>query len=318
MPEYFRSGDGIALREDVKPGVARLYIYHCPQPDAGSKVISSVLENMSDRPLKFTLLRRAFPKPGGNYYKIGKSALAAYFDAAPAPPKTLAPHQRMLVDPEMDQMQVTTDQLVHGIYEFQIDQPVRIFVFQRDPKADSTKIIDNLPLLRRIVNNKPSGAGRGVFLTSDYSITADTIDTANGLAQLIVADGKTDPWIRGRDSIDNINDGANKGNYGVMYHITLKFKSSDNRALAVLFTNPHPGESCGGAAAAVTVNDGVCKGGMVRLPADRINIKLFPECALIQRFATPGKDQVQEIQITYSPPGASCLPTPILLVPYVP
>src|SRR3954462_455133 len=29
-PEYF-PGNGIALREDVKPGPFRLYIYHCPE-----------------------------------------------------------------------------------------------------------------------------------------------------------------------------------------------------------------------------------------------------------------------------------------------
>ena len=44
-PEYFRSGDGIAMQEDVKPGVVRLYVYHCPDPKGGKKIISAVIEN---------------------------------------------------------------------------------------------------------------------------------------------------------------------------------------------------------------------------------------------------------------------------------
>src|SRR5205823_3560571 len=31
-PEYFRTGNGIAMQEEVKAGLVRLYIYHCPEP----------------------------------------------------------------------------------------------------------------------------------------------------------------------------------------------------------------------------------------------------------------------------------------------
>src|SRR5262245_40356284 len=39
-PEYFLTGNGIALQEEVKPGAVRLYVYHVPEPTGTPKVIS--------------------------------------------------------------------------------------------------------------------------------------------------------------------------------------------------------------------------------------------------------------------------------------
>ena len=129
-PEYFCTGNGISLQEDVKPGVVRLYVYHVPQPTNGPKTISAIIENLGAGPLKFRFLHRAFPKPSRDYHLIGKTGLIQFFNSKPAKTSSrISPGQRMVIDSDMDAATVTTDELVHGFYEFKINQPARITVF---------------------------------------------------------------------------------------------------------------------------------------------------------------------------------------------
>jgi hypothetical protein len=321
MPEYFRSGDGIAIQEEVRPGIVRLYLYHVPEPGEKKKIISAVIENLADEPTTMRFLRYSFPAPGTDYHKIGKAGLLGYFTSKSGDSAiTIAPHGRAVIDPELDKAIVTKDMLVHAIYEFEIDRPAQITTFQRDPSADSLAIIDKLPRLPRIVADKPSGAGRGLFLTSDFDVKPKNdrpMDTSGGPVQIVVADGKSDPWITGRDSIAGI-EGVVKGNYGVMYRIKLRRSSSDGRALALLMCNARGGQWCRYSAAAVMVSDGLFPGGATSLPADQVRFGTFPEAVVIQRFAPIAPGETGTIEFTYSPPGASCLPTPLLLIPYKP
>ena len=65
------------------------------------------------------------------------------------------------------------------------------------------------------------------------------------------------------------------------------------------------------------VNDGVWPGGTVAIPTDRVSYGETPgEMVLIRKNFRPlYKGWTRTLEITYSPPGASCIPTPMLLVP---
>lgn len=323
-PEYFRTGDGIALQELVKPGTVRLYVYHVPTPGTEKKTITAIIENKGDSPLNLRMLRRSFPAPGGDYHKIGKAGLIGYYTSTPeTSPRTVAPGARLVIDPEMDKSIVGQDILVHGLYEFEIDQPALISVFQKSIGQDSLTITDTLSRLPLVLPGKQaSGAGRGLFLTSNYEVTASdgfVIDTARGVQQLVVADGKTDPWLIGRDSITADDKQINKGNYGVMYKIKLTRKSTGGKALAVVMLNARADSKwCKYCGAAVEVNDGLHPGGAIPLPREQVRFEGPPQAAVIQTFAPVPEGRTETIEITYSPPGASCLPTPILFVPFDP
>jgi hypothetical protein len=71
-------------------------------------------------------------------------------------------------------------------------------------------------------------------------------------------------------------------------------------------------------AAAVEVNEGVFPGGVVRLPKEQPVFGEAEEAALIQKFPPLPKGKTGTIELVYSPPGAACIPTPLLLVPYQP
>jgi hypothetical protein len=300
----------------VKPGPFRLYIYHCPESTGAKRTISFVVENLADAPMKLRFLRYGYQKPGKDYLKIGKAGLLDYFTAKPGPAeRTIPPHGRAVLDPAVDAAVVSKDDLVHAFHELEVDQPTRVFVFQRDVDQDSLKVLDALPLLER----GKHGAGRGQFATTDFSVAA-AFDTADAAKQIVVADGKRDPWITGRDATTPGGAPAkDAGNYGVVYRIKLTRRSTDGRRLALLVVKPQEDKGyCPGAAAVVTLRVGDAKPEVISLPEKQMKFHQYPQAVVVQTFAPLDAGKSEPVELTYSPPGASCLPTPFLLVPYLP
>ena len=205
------------------------------------------------------------------------------------------------------------DELAHGIYEFVIDQPGEVSVVQTDPDSSGPSAA------ARITNIHPSShvnAGRGMFGISNYLVVAkDTLRTSGPASSLIVADGKLDPWIEGVD-------GSNgriidlEGNYGVMYDVEINWESTDGKGLALITWNAlSGGQWCGGMANVMKVSKGKFNEGIVQIPSDKLITTGYPEAVLIQIFLPDPKCRIQTIRFTYSPPGASCLPVPFILIP---
>ena len=317
-PEYF-PGNGISLQELVQPGVVRLYIYHVPDSSHKPKVISCILENPGTAPLRVKLLRTAFPKPGTDYPRVVKEALAAFLSSrAQTTVRSILPGEAVPLDAAMDATEATAGQLVHGFYEFELDQPCRISVFQRDPDEKSIEVVRTLP---KFPGSTGTGAGRGLFKSSEFVVTNKTgsaFSSVCGPQLLIVADGKEDRWIKGQDGISSATT-QDAGNYGVMYRIRITRSPDDTNSLAVLMGRSGSAYSgCGKVGGAVAVNDGFFPAGVVVLPKDQIAFGERGEMALIQKFGPVVDRKNATIEITYSPPGAACMPTPLLFVPYWP
>jgi hypothetical protein len=147
-------------------------------------------------------------------------------------------------------------------------------------------------------------------------LAQDTLDTKNGIRQIIMADGDRDPWIQGKEYTSGKVAGL-AGNYGVMYHVELKWKSTDGRGLALVTWNSRSDNNqwCGGMANTMVVSKGKFKEGIIQLPADRLITRKSPEAILVQVFPPATNGEEQTIHFTYSPPGASCLPTPLIFIP---
>ncbi len=319
-PEYFRVPEGIGMSEKVKPGVVRIYVYHVNGTTGTLKKISTVIENLGKEPLKVRFLKYASTGPSNDYFKVGKGGLVQYFESKPERKwREIPVGAAEPLDLRMDAARVKFDELVHGFYEIEITQPARLSTVMCDPDVPAGEAARRNQV--QPPKKKGEGAGRGSFAPSDYDVTtkADAVvDTADGAKHIIVADGKTDPWIRGTDGSRNSATEL-KGNYGVIYRIKFKLKSSDGRGMAVVMWNPHSEAMwCGGMAAAVKVTGGQFPGGIVEVPSDKMHIKGKPEHVLVQRFDPPAKGRTRTIEIVYSPPGASCLPVPIVLVPFTP
>jgi hypothetical protein len=319
-PEYF-ARDGISLQETVKPGKVRLYVYHVPQPDTNSHTISAVLKNCGTNVLNLRVTRRAFPTPGRDYQQIALKALVVFLkEETSAPRRQVFAGQSCVIDELLDQSAATKDQLAHGFFEFEIDQPSVVTVFQRSPAVPSLEALPRLPLLSTDPTKRGNGAGRGLFPVADFLVENEpgVLDSSNGPVQLIVADGKTDPWIKGYDSIDHTNS-IDAGNYGVFYHIRLRRNPEDRNGLALLLCKIRTRSAyCGRLAAAMEISRGEWPAGVVALPAGPTSLENADDAVLVQRFPPPKSPGDETIEILFSPPGAACLPTPLVFVPYRP
>ncbi len=320
-PEYIRVPEAVALREQVAPGDVRLYVYNVnglQDPEAPTR-ISAVIANDGGEAMTVRFRNYSFQGPTKNYFSAGKNGLKDFWTRAYLPePLVVPPGASAPLDARSEQSVATYNDLVHGFYEFTIDQPATISVVQTDPNTPS--VVANDRIAEPLPTKSHSGAGRGKFLTSNIAVRTPqgyVMDSADGPVQLVVADGETDPWVVGTESTLPGTEAVLKGNYGVMYDIEIPYESSDGRGLALVTWNYryNPEAWCGGMAACVVVGDGVHPGGVVLLPEDQLNTKSAPECVVIQTFAPPAAGETGRVTLTYSPPGASCLPTPLVFVP---
>ncbi len=317
-PEYIRVPEIIAVKEAVQPGTVRLYVYNVngiKEPEKIDRKITAVIKNTGTSKMTIRMLKYSSQKPTTNYFLAGKNGLADFFASQPEEKgRTVKPGEIITIDEKLEKNIVKYDELVHGFYEFLIDQPAEISVLQTDPKTPGPKAATRI---KEVASSRHTNAGRGLFGVSNYLVKAkDTFDTKNGAAALVVADGKQDPWVMGRDASTGAI-ATLAGNYGVMYNIDLQWKSTDGKGLALVTWNARAGDNqwCGGMANTMVVSEGKFKEGIIQLPSDGLRTKGAPEAILIQVFPPAKNGEVQTLQMTYSPPGASCLPTPLIFIP---
>ena len=317
-PEYIRVPEIIAVKELVQPGTVRLYVYNVNgirEPQKIDRKITAVIKNTGTANMTIRMLKYSSQKPTTNYFLAGKKGLADYFASKPETKgRVVKPGETIAIDEKLEKNIVKYDELVHGFYEFVIDQPAEINILQTDPATPGPKAAARI---KEIAASRHTNAGRGLFGVSNYLVQAqDTFDTRNAPAAIVVADGQQDPWVKGKDlSTGSIATLA--GNYGVMYNIDLKWRSTNGKGLALVTWNARAGDNqwCGGMANTMVVSQGKFREGIIELPSGQLNTKGAPEAILVQVFP-PGKNgEVQSINLTYSPPGASCLPTPLILIP---
>lgn len=318
-PEYIRVPEGVALREPVQPGSVRLYMYNVngvQQPQKMERKIAAVIKNTGKQPMHIRMLKYSSQKPTTNYFFAGKQGLADFFNSQPeTAAREIKPGASICLDPVQDKAVVKYDELVHGFYEFVIDQPGEVSIVQTDLKTPATVAANRVK--GALDTKQYAGAGRGTYGISNYRIIVkDTLETKNGITQILVADGEKDPWVIGKEAVTGELKSLD-GNYGIFYNIELSWKSTDGKALALMTWNPRGdnGQWCGGMANTMVVSGGKFKEGVIQLPSNQLVTTKAPEAILIQIFTPPADGGVQKVHFTYSPPGASCLPTPLVLVP---
>lgn len=317
-PEYIRVPEIIAIKEKVQPGAVRLYVYNVngvKEPQKMVRKITAVIKNTGTANMTIRMLKYSSQKPTTNYFMAGKQGLADFFASQPEMKgRTVKPGEIIAIDEKLEKNKVKYDELVHGFYEFVIDQPAEISVLQTDPETPGPKAAARI---NAIASSRHTNAGRGLFGVSNYLvITKDTFDTKNEASAMVLADGKEDPWIVGKDA--STGDLAKlAGNYGVMYQVEMKWKSTNGKGLALVTWNARSanGQWCGGMANTMVVSGGKFKDGIIQLPSDALRTKGAPEAILVQVFEPAKNGEVQTIRFTYSPPGASCLPTPLIFIP---
>ena len=168
-PEYIRVPETIAIREKVNPGTIRLYLYNVngvKEPNQIETKITALIKNTGKADMHLRMLKFSSQKPSTNYFKIAKQGLYDYFNSQPSLKIiTIKPGTAIPIDAALEKNIVTYDQLVHGIYEFVIDQPGEVTVLQTNPST--TGAIAN-EQIKTIASSRHMNAGRGMFGVSNY------------------------------------------------------------------------------------------------------------------------------------------------------
>src|SRR5690606_11942566 len=137
-PEYIRVPEAIVLQEEVNPGAVRLYVYNVngvKEPQQMKRKITAVLKNMGAEPLTFRMLKYSSQKPSTNYFQIGKKGLEDFFKSnVENDVRKVNPGEVIAIDELLEKNVVEYDQLVHGFYEFVVDQPAQISILQTAPE----------------------------------------------------------------------------------------------------------------------------------------------------------------------------------------
>lgn len=314
-PEYIRVAEACPFRARVEPGRVRFYVYNVngvKEPAQMDRKIVPVIKNLGTKPLHLTMLAYSSQPPSANYNQVGKKGLADFLASKPDDKaRVIKPGRAAALDKKFDTAVVKYDELVHGFYEFLIDQPAEIAVLQTAPGEEVARAYARVK--EPLPPKSASGAGRGLFGVSNYEVIAKdgfVLDPANGVQQLTVADGKLDPWVVGREETRS-EPAVLKGNYGVIYDIALNRKGDGKHGYALVMWNARSGGKwCDFMAAAVEVN-----GEVIEVPADQTSVKAPPQAVMVKYFPALPEGQTETIHVKYSPPGASCLPTPLIFVP---
>lgn len=317
-PEYIRIPEAIAMQESVAPGAVRLYVYNVngvQEPQKIPRKITTVIQNLGTEDMHFRMLKYSSQKPSLNYFQIGKQGLYDYFSSAVTDHvRVVKPGEVIAIDEQLEKNVVLYDELVHGFYEFVVDQPGLISVLQTAPEKSGPQAFHQIDT---IIPFSHQNAGRGIFPVSNYKIVnKDIIDTKDGVSQLIIADGEDDPWITGTIG-DKKEFAQNAGNYGVLYNTNIKWKSTDGKGLALITWNSRSADNqwCGGMGMTMELFDSAMNKTIVQYPSKELITKAAPQAILLEVYKPDPSKEIQEINFTYSPPGASCLPTPLILVP---
>ena len=316
-PEYIRIPEAIATKETVQPGAVRLYVYNVnavKEPEKMPRKITAVIKNIGKSTMHLRMLRYSSQKPSGNYFLIGKQGLYDYFSSKETQKIVkIKPGKTVAIDKQLEKNIVQFDELTHGLYEFVIDQPAEIAVLQTSPLrsgADAYEEITN------IIPTSHKNAGRGLFGVSNYQIINDEIiSTDQPISQLVIADGIDDPWVLGKEGVSG-KEAKLAGNYGIMYQVEFNWKSTNGKGLALVTWNSRTDNKwCSGMANSILIKNEDKPNQIVSVPSNQLTTKGAPEGVLIEIFKPDPNKEIQTLKFVYSPPGASCLPTPLIFVP---
>lgn len=316
-PEYIRLPEAIALKETVQPGSVRLYVYNVnavKEPEKMLRKITAVIKNTGESTLHLRMLKYSSQKPSGNYFLVGKQGLHDFFSSKEVQKIIkIKPSKTAAIDEQLEKNVVAFDELSHGIYEFVIDQPAEIAVLQTSPSQSGPDAYENIT---NIIPYSHKNAGRGLFGVSNYWIGSDKVlKTDEATSQLIIADGIDDPWVLGKEGVSGM-EAKLAGNYGVMYNVELNWESTNGKGLALITWNARADNKwCSGMANSILVKPDANTQEIINVPNNQLNTKAAPEAVLVYIFKPDINKKVQTLNFTYSPPGASCLPTPLIFVP---
>lgn len=312
-PEYVNR-NGI-LYTDTVQGEARLLFYHLN--DTGlRKKFAIIFENPSNKKAVVEITRGGLTAPNKNYFSVGKIAQTLYMEGEFSDRIELERYERKVYRPDEKYFLLKPGQLIHGVFDFTADKPVKIFLMMYPEHADTLQFLDRAEILP-----KDEQRLRGTFKQMNRTLTLKKPYDwkRDGLGYILIGDDVSDRFKHGIDATDG-SEVVNYGNYGINY--TLNFRT---RFTTRFCLSPLGGHYAG----AVRYKYGD-ESGVIQTPRHRLYFgdRTPPETPAVALARAQGLSLMREgielaelgnyrgqVSFEYSPPGASNLPVNIVLMP---
>ena len=312
-PEYVK--DNGILYSDIVDGSARILYYHL-NDSHDDKKLAVIVENVSGQFNTLNITRGAAAKPSRKFLNVGKAVLTSYMKNAFHTSLVFNANERKLLRDNMHDLVVKPGHLAYGLYDFDVDYPVRITVLMYPADAD--------PILYSLgaqILPKDEQRLRGTFkgMTRVIRVKGRYDPSADGIKYLLLSDGINDRYKTGVDATDG-STVTNVGNYGVDYRIELETRNKTQFYLSPLggvYAGAMRSNYKGHSKLILTPRGKTFFGD--ETPEEPENVKEAREegLALLTSYTELADLGTFNGKVTfdYSPPAASNLPVHIILMP---
>lgn len=298
---------GVLYRTPVSAGQSRVYLYHVNGTSVAAR-ITAVLENTGTETAIINYLRKSLPPPSGNYISVGKNAVKQFYENSVLPSDvTIPPGGAVVLDPAMDSLRVSPNQLLSGKYDFVSNQPLRVTTLMLPTGTSTLATYTSSPVLVGDgFNRQTTTQVWGKENAAPYAYATDS-----GIKRFRIGDGGEfyDTYAPGFDYERQVSKEL-FGNFGIAYKFRVSVSSGDERALAILL-NPRGG-SHAGYVRTTFPESGQPAGQLV--PDPQLNLTDTTKAIVCAKISLT--TAAQTLIIEYMPPGASNLPVHLMLVPF--
>jgi hypothetical protein len=216
----------VLYADTVAAGRYRFYVYHA-NGGASLRKFPVVALNQGAQPAKITIVRRGLAAPSTAYVSVGKAVLLDWFVDRAATVVTVPAGARVLLDPALDQLHASQNELVHAIYDVVTDAPLKVSFVSVPAAADAAAVTAGLGLLTRDVNHQ-----RGTFPAADVVVAAASSAAQRmGVQRLRLGLDEVDDTLEGIDAPTGVKQ-LLLGNYGMLYRFALALPSPATLAIS--------------------------------------------------------------------------------------
>lgn len=282
----------------------RIFVYHTNGLSGSNRMKWTVLvKNNGASSATLTVQKSGTAGPTTSYLYAGKKAFERWLLSSAGSGVTVAAGATVRLDTTFDSVTAAPSYLMHGIWDYSMDQPHTVTVCALGENDDPLNDCPGLSVLAR--DSHQRGTCPNADKVYDFS---GTIDTADDIQQFPLAgDTTNDGDAQCVDATDSSSQELN-GNFGVLYRMHFAFDNTDNRNIGLLM-NPRGG-AWGGA---VWTAPGLTSGGKFLIPATTASLSDNTKGAVEGKY---DPDTVSAPWTQWMPTGGSSLPLRMVVVPF--
>lgn len=295
---------GVIFKDTVQ-GHVRIFLHHQNVLYDPIK-LAVILRTPAGSTAKVTLGKKGVGTPNDDVFAAAKESQKKYFSEkiTEEDPFLLQDYQHLELLTESKKATagwiVKPEELLTGYLEFHAANPVLVTIVACQPSDSSVEAAEKMPLLP--MDEHPL---RGQYPKADLTYTIpQVINLDQGQVYGLTLAQDNNYYLQGKDPVMG-KATRDFGNYGVIYTVKYKVKSSRPYSLSL---NPAGGEFAG---VGLLQDEDTLR--LIGLPKGRNTTVGKHHSDALYTFATyKGSDEVKVSRFIWSPPGASCLPIKIL------